>query len=139
MSHENPVGRPRRAFAMVLAIWLLAFVVLTMAALGAAMAQQSRRTLISSEDDQLRQLLLAGERVAAANTDALVVDHPLNVPLPRPLREEGYSLVLTLGAGDTPTDRTIEVAASLPHYHRAQELHFHQQQNRWSLVDATLN
>lgn len=126
-----------RGVAMLFAIWLLSFVVLALAALALAIAHQSRRTLVNSQEDQLRQLLLAGERLVSEDPASIPASRPINVALPRELAEAGYTLRLT-GLPESADSGSIrvEIDAALPHDHRSQLLIF---TPSGTLVDAQLD
>jgi len=123
-------------FAMITAIFLMSFTVMTLTVLMATIAAQSRRAQILGQDAQLRQLLTAGAVFADAKLQSNSSGR-FSVPLPEALRQLDAELTVEI---QTPADEktTAEIEASLPHYHVSQRLTLSRQEDHWRITDATL-
>jgi hypothetical protein len=132
------ISRRRRnsGLAMVTAIFLISFTVMTLTVLMATIAAQSRRAQILSQDAQLRQLLTAGAAFADAKLQSDSSGR-FSVPLPESLVQLSADLTVEIQPG--PDDKTlVEIQASLPHHHLSQRLTFARKEDRWRITDATL-
>jgi hypothetical protein len=123
-------------FAMVTAIFLMSFTVMTLTVLMATIAAQSRRAQILGQDAQLRQLLTAGAAFADAKLQSNSSGR-FSVPLPETLRQ--FSADLTVESQPIADEKaTAEIEAALPHHHLSQRLSFSRQASGWQITDATL-
>ncbi|MGD0388240.1 MAG: hypothetical protein ABSC42_04715 [Tepidisphaeraceae bacterium] len=129
--------RRNTGFAMVTAIFLISFTVMTLTVLMATIAAQSRRAQILGRDAQLRQLLTAGAAFADAKLQSDSSGR-FSVPLPDSLRQLGADLTVEI---QPPSDEkaTADIQASLPHHYLSQRLTFSRQENRWRITDADLD
>jgi hypothetical protein len=104
----------RRGFATLTAVALIALVAMALVATGSLFNAEFRRTQRATEEAQLRQLLLAGERAAR---DALAANaanepgKPINVELPTSLTAGGARLSLT-PAATAPSEGGMTVAVT---------------------------
>ncbi|MGD0139436.1 MAG: hypothetical protein ABSD28_11210 [Tepidisphaeraceae bacterium] len=129
--------RRNSGFAMVTAIFLMSFTVMTLTVLMATIAAQSRRAQILGQDAQLRQLLTAGAAFAEAQLQSNSSGR-FSVPLPEALRQLDADLTVEI---QTPSDEkaTADVQAALPHHRLSQRLSFSRQASGWRITDATLD
>ncbi|MGD0766615.1 MAG: hypothetical protein ABSB42_00170 [Tepidisphaeraceae bacterium] len=133
------ISRRRRdsGFAMITAIFLMSFTVMTLTVLMATIAAQSRRSQILSQDAQLRQLLTAGAAFADAKLQSNSSGR-FSVPLPETLRQSSADLTVEIQPPSNET-ATAEIEATLPHHHLSQRLSFSRQASSWQITDATLD
>jgi hypothetical protein len=127
---------PTRGLAIVAAVVLIGLTAVAFVALASLVRHDVRRTAQTRGEAQLRQLLLAGERAAAASL-ATPGQGMQSVPLPAALSAEGASLSFTPGDPADET-RTVDVDAAYAGFRASQRLKYQRQNGKWLLVRADL-
>lgn len=126
--------RKPRGFAMVFAITCVAVSAAALAVAGVMVAGESRRTRLAQEDLQLRQLLIAGQEIAATR---LPLTASVDVKLPPQLISSGATLRLS-PTSNSDFEEVIDVEAALPRHRMAQTLHYAKDSTGWRLVHVDL-
>ncbi len=135
--HAPQTTASNRGLAIVAAVVLIGLTGVAFVGLASLVRHDLRRTAHARGEAQLRQLLLAGERAAAAS-----LDRPgqgiQNVALPAELAAEGATLSITPGdaAGET---RVLDVDAGHMSLRASQRLTYERREGRWALVGAELS
>jgi hypothetical protein len=127
--------RRRRGMATVVALTLLAFVAVLLAALGTWIGLEARRTHAAGEDAQLRQLLHAG---ALAASDSSMSAGTSDLPLPRELSEQAARVTVVI-TQPSPSMRTATIEAGLATHRARQIVHYARSGERWTITSATLD
>jgi hypothetical protein len=129
--------RSRPGFAIVAAVVLIAMTGFAFVALAGLVRHDIRRTAQARGECQLRQLLLAGERAAAASLDA-PGQGVQNVALPAELSADGATLSFAPEdpAGDS---LAVTVEATINGLRSSQRLTYERREGRWALVRAELS
>jgi type II secretory pathway component PulK len=123
----------RSGFAIATAMFMIAIVAVAMAAVGALLAADVRRTLNGTADAQLRQLLVAAEIDAPAHLSDLTQE-TWTTALP-PSLAEGHVETTRLPATD---GAELRVSASIADRALIEQLHFDHSPNGWRLKAAEL-
>jgi len=135
-------GLDRRGFAMLTAIALVALVSVAMAAAAAVFRLDVRRTASAAEEAELRELLMAGERIARERLASAGGDDPRAgmeaVPLPPSLAADGGSLRLIVTPGPASGTMQVIVEAAVPGRSMSQALRYERGPNGWGLGGAGL-
>jgi len=139
----KPITRTpaRRGFAMLTAITLVALVGVAMAAAGSVFRLDLRRTAAVTQDAQLRQLLIAGERAARDKLPATpgpVAPSEGAVPLPPALASRGATLSVRIGAGPNDAEAAATVGAALAGRVVTQTLTYQRGPAGWRLASAVI-
>jgi hypothetical protein len=123
--------RRHHGMAMVMAIACVGLLTTALTVSGIMLTGESRRTNTAAEDAQLRQLLLAGEKVAQARlrsgwglADVVILDTP---------KTANATIVMRL-----VSPGTVEIEADLPKHRVSQRVQFAQENGDWQLVTADL-
>ena len=133
-------SRPRRGFAMIIAIALMALVGAAIVVLTRHVGYEITRTRLAATDVQLRELLIAGGRDAVARSrdwGAQAGQSEWQIDLPRPLKEAGATLKLQRNPL-SPNAMEIHVDARIGDRAASQRLHFSKTTGGWTLTDAEL-
>jgi len=133
----TPAKNHRTGFAMVTVIFLMSFTAMTLTVLTLTIFSQARRGQVSSQDAELRQLLTAGANFAQTQLQSQTTVHTA-IPLPDSLRQQSAELTIDIDS-ISPTQKIVEIQASLPHHHLSQKITFELQQNVWRPISATLS
>jgi len=131
---------PRRGFAIILAIAMMALASATIVVLTRQLGFEVTRTRLAVTDAQLRQLLVAGGRDAVAHArewgkEAGVSDWQID--LPQPLKTQGATLMLG-SRPVSPTMAEIRMDAQIEDRKISQTLHFSHAAGGWAPTDAEL-
>ena len=143
---QPPAIRP--AFAMIMAVALVALVALALGAVLSLFRLDLDRTARAVEQAQLRQMLLAGERAAREQLETAPPDAanaaqgaPVSVPLPAALSANGAALELKFapvaGTDGAPAAQ-VTVVATLERGTMTQTLGYEKGPQGWRLMRATL-
>jgi Tfp pilus assembly protein PilV len=97
----------RPGFATFMAVVLLAALGISLAALATMVRIDARRTRDAAHQAQLRQLLLAGERVAASQLADAKAPPVGDFKVALPAEAGDHALMLTFQAGGADTDLAI--------------------------------
>ncbi len=135
---QSRSGHARGGFAMVVAITLMGLVAATLAVLATLLVSEAKRTGAAATEAQLRQLLIAGEAVAAQQTQKLVETNGKDqiVALPQELAEGKASLALKSSRNREGVD--VIVTAKYQGREATQTLRFARRGAGWELADARL-
>jgi predicted ATPase len=121
----------KSAFAIPVAMCMIAIVAVAMTAVCALLAADIRRTLNGSADAQLRQLLLAAELDAPSHlSDAS--EHQWTTPLPLALSSFQLTTTRLSDSG------SLHITATLDRRTLAEDLHFDPTPTGWHLTTAQL-
>jgi hypothetical protein len=93
----------RRAFATTMALMLIALVGVAMSAMAMRLSTLARQGRAMREDAQLRQLLLAGTRVAASSPG----DGERVVELPAALKDAGAKVVVRIKGREASVEASL--------------------------------
>ena len=132
--------RSRRGFAVLTAIVLTALVAVAIAAALSVFRTNLSRTAAVASDAQLRQLLLAGERVARARlaSPADGAGQGERVELPAALPQDGATLHIDAVGPRTEGAAAFRVTATLSGRRASQTLRYENRAGGWALADAEL-
>ena len=135
----NLTGRHRRhhGFAAIMAISLIILVGAALVVVSSGIVADVKKTRNDAVDAQLRELLIAGEAVAARDVAAAPDAKAVAVALPPELAAEGAALKLTPARDGEKV--TVGVDAEFAHRRARQVLTFTRDGDRWKLVDARLD
>ena len=139
MRQRHATDTRRRGAATFVAVVSVALVAIAVLGLMLMVRLDMRRTNATRDEGQLRQLLLAGQHVAAATlaTGETTPDTTLNVPLPDEA-DPALQLDIAFTATDKPDTVTATVTATDGSSITEQRLTYHRDGDRWRLKDATL-
>ena len=134
------MNHPRRGFAAIMAVALLALVAVTAIALFAAASTDYHRTQYAQQSAQLRQMLLAGAaQVMQESKDwtaqAKEAKHPIQ--LPDELSRQGASATFTVIARNDGKCE-VNLVATLGVHHAGQVLTLERQNEKWKIISAQL-
>lgn len=128
------MSRRRRGFASFFAVVMIGMVAMAMLSLGLMVQIDARRTRDAGRQAQVRQLLLAGQAVAAEQIAAGELAE-VNVALPAALHE--HALSLSFERDGEAVIATVE-ATGLDTTGRQTLQYTHEDDDRWALRRATL-
>ena len=137
---RRKVNRRRRGFAVLTAIVLTALVAVAMTAALSVFRANVRRTAAALDDAQLRQLLLAGERVARQRLAAPPAPAGQGGPveLPPSLSQDGATLRVDAAGPATERAAVFRVIVTLGGRRASQTLQYEAGAGGWALVHADL-
>jgi type II secretory pathway pseudopilin PulG len=121
---------------MIIAIAMVGLVALSGAALAVSFAGDSRRTLMQSQNVQLRQLLLAGARTAQSAEK--FSPEPISVPLPPSLMGDGARLTVQFEPTVIPQRRVANISAQLGGRHSSERIELAETGGKWRIVVGEL-
>lgn len=131
--------RPRRAYAMTVALACLIFVGMMLAALAAVFAMDARGTRTVKQGAQQQQLLLAGRitlEQSLATSGPPGIQKAWHPALPSTLAST-QDAELTIDP-DTAAGATFLITARLADTRSIQRLTYRQQNGRWTLTSAEI-
>jgi type II secretory pathway component PulK len=130
--------RKNRGFAIIIAIFMIAFVGITVAIIGDDFYRQSRRSTLAEDDAQLRQLLIAGQEILHSRLSASKTpDDP--IPLPQILTDRQAHLAIQSASSDSSSTHTFTISAALPHRTISQRVSYSLDNSKWILTSAELS
>jgi hypothetical protein len=121
--------------ATIVALTLLAFVAVLLAALGTWIGLEARRTNAAGEAAQLRQILHAG---ALAASDDSMSAGTSDLPLPRELSEHAARVTVVI-TQPSASIRTARIEAALATHRATQIVQYARSGERWIVASATLD
>jgi hypothetical protein len=119
---------------MVTALVILSLAAIAISLMGDAVANQVRRTQMTTDDAQLRELLIAGAAYACAHPDSTARS---SVSLPDALQQSGATLTVSIRDASDQI-KSADIEASIGHRRLSQHLNLARTGSTWSVTQATL-